>query len=920
MTLAMLLLAVLPFYPNLVMAQWYPSPVSAMNQILADLGVDKTELRYSVATFNASRQKKNAPQVQLNFMPPNPTPGEEVTVTAAPVYFGNDPSLLYYTWYLKHYDTSLPNNGNRDLNRDGRIDIEDYKVEAARIIANADFDWRNESYANDRDNDGYEAPFGGDDQRGKPAHCYIHSFSTGNEYELPTCQHLFADENITGESLGDGSFGLEEEQFWRTDPNNNDTAGTTHKDEANVIGLGQTEFKWNYQNGDKVGVAVEGVSFEPTQNRDSSYRTMWALPKNECPLGTFVNTSSSTPGTTTSTTTATAVRRAYIDDVAGISASDTSVTVSATVDGGTITIADWPTSGYIQIGSEIISYSGRTGTSFTGLERGIDGTTPATHANDVLITGNSVETNTETTVTTSDTDITTTIVTTTTTTDVRNNATTSTSTETSTTATNSFSMEINDVNDCLILNLVSPAEGNSSERLQPSLFYTPAAPMNDPDGINSDYLIVNASVQNAANEDFLRYDWEVYRSDTPNPDDWGLPLTKSQLTDSTQTSGIGIKTLKFKLNFQETAPKYLKVKLTATEQIDNGVSRSGHGSVVIPIYSSANKIYVYRSRIAGNDLIGPDRDVEVCRNSATDPKEQEKNAICPVLKNEVLGLEFRPGANSQGTRYLWTLNSEPLTYNQCFFEGCTSLNDSRASEQTNIAFLPILKDVGSTYALGLTVIRPTGEKINMVRTFQVVNPSVRISPADANNPSPQAILLGSYVDLAGRPPWPDYSETDYQTAPGMTSSLRATLYPFDFPLETDKTAWFVDGQATGDTGTNISFPINKLAGDSYTVSFNTLYSQSLAFKNLLNKYWGVELNQFYETQLSNTINIDVLQTLPGLSAANSSQPPKKFLAAIASGLPAYLIFLFRITLTTALLLFGSWIILSLFPNLEKDEQ
>lgn len=918
--LAIFMLTALSFYPDPAFAGFsYPSPVSAMNQILGDLGVDKGELRNSVATFNAGRQKKNAPQVQLNFMPSNPLPGEEITATATPVYFGNDPGLLYYTWFLKHYDPTLPNNGNRDLNRDGRIDVEDYKIEAGRIIASADFDWRNASYANDRDNDGYETPFGGDDQRGKPVHCFMHSFSTGNEYELPSCQHLFPEENIAGEDLGDGSFGIEEEQFWRTDPGNNDTAGTTRMDEANVIGLGQIEFKWNYQNGDKVGVAVEGVSFEPTQYRDSSYKTMWALPKNECPLGSFITTSNTPSGVTMNTTDNTATRTAYINDPAGIDDNDTSVTVDDG-SGNSIDVSStgWPTSGYIRIGSEIIAYSGRTATSFTGLTRGIDGTEPAVHVDDTLVTGNSVETITETTVDVRATTETTTVVTTRIETDVRDNITTiGPTTETTIENTDSFSMEINDLNDCLVLNLMSPAEGNSGEKIQPGLFYSPDAPMNDPDGINSDYLTINASVQNATNEDYLRYEWEVYRADSPNPDDWGNPLAKSQLTDSTQTSGVGAKTLRFKLSFQDPAPRYLKVRLRASEQIANGVSRSGNASIVIPVYSSANKIYVYRSRIAGNDLIGLDRSVEICRNSATDPDEQEKNAVCPVLKNEIMGLEWRPGTSQRGIRYLWTVNGEPLTYSQCFFEGCSGPNDSRANEQTNIAFLPILKDVGSTYSLELTAIRPTGEKVTMVRTFQVVNPSVKISPTDPGNPSPQPLLLGSYLDLDGRS-WPDYSETDYQIVPGMTSGLSATLYPFDFPLVTDKTAWFVDGQATGDTGVNISFPAVKLVGDSYTVSFNTLYSQSAAFKNLLNKYWGVELNQFYETQLSNTINIDVVQTLPGLSAANSSQPPKKFLAAMISGLPAYLIFLFRIALTTALLLFGSWIIFSLFPNSEKN--
>ena len=106
----------------------------------------------------------------------------------------------------------------------------------------------------------------------------------------PVCQHLFP--NAIGEESGDGSFGAEEEEFWETDPNDPDTADNGNKDEANVVGFGQSSFTWNYIAGDQVGVAVEGSSMIATKHDNSSLMIMWAFPKKDCPLSVADGTGS----------------------------------------------------------------------------------------------------------------------------------------------------------------------------------------------------------------------------------------------------------------------------------------------------------------------------------------------------------------------------------------------------------------------------------------------------------------------------------------------------------------------------------------------------------------------------------------------------------------------------------------------------
>ena len=67
-----------------------------------------------------------------------------------------------------------------------------------------------------------------------------------------------------------------------------------------------------------------------------------------------------------------------VDDGSGMTASATSVTVDSS--------ANFETTGYLLIDSEIIQYTGKTSITFTGLLRGLFGTTAATHADNATVT------------------------------------------------------------------------------------------------------------------------------------------------------------------------------------------------------------------------------------------------------------------------------------------------------------------------------------------------------------------------------------------------------------------------------------------------------------------------------------------------------------------------------------------------------
>ncbi len=868
----------------------WPQPREAAGQILDYIGVgrpgstnglDAKEVKYYTRSFNVSRQKKIPPQVMLTFNPSNPVPGEKVTAVAKPMYFMSDLTKMYYTWYIKHADD------NRDLNGDGDEDVEDYKIEAARIIASNDFEWdKPDTYDTDTDDDGYRAIMGGEEQRGKADHCYIHNPKTGDEYELSGCDHLFP--NAPGEETGDGVFGKDEERFWRTDPTNSDTAATGNLDEATVSGLGVTEFTWNYREGDKVGVAVEGISVEPTHYKDASYKIMWALPKN-----------------------------IWISN-----RKDSRCDVNAALEKvreGTITETTTETSMEEVINEE----TGEPETLTTTVVTTVETTTTIDNAPESSATLTIV----------------TTIVTTVT--DEEGNVRSETTDESTKTRTkNLFQMATKKINNCLEDNLADPTEGGETNKIDVKLSYFPKSPVNDSsvngDGEltleNSDELVVNASLLNIRNEKYLKYVWQVYTSTEPDPDSWGNPISKQELPEITQMSGIGLDTLSFKLAFTEKTsitaknerprtplpdqaiPAYVKIKLTASETVSKQTVREGHSDVIVHIETNPYRIKVYPVSVSDNlDITMQDTDEkERC-------KEKMDRVICPVVKNEITGLKV-PGSNL--TNFSWTVDGEPMVYNDlnCSFGEC----DKRTGESTNQAYFPVLKDKGEYYTVTFIAEKTekdknTGEKVNITRTFEVVDPKITISSADEDTTRP--VLLGNYIDLDNKK-WPDYSDKEFETVVGAVVKVKATPNTG----YTDDYVWFIDeseampGIASLDEEEHtLSFVANKDVGELYRVSVATVYGQNNQVRKALHKYWNVSLSEFYETPVSDIIKIKLMNTFSGTedTIARGGAPDKKFLAALSSNLPSYMSFLLRAVLTILLILVASGFIFSFFPTYEE---
>jgi hypothetical protein len=104
-------------------------------------------------------------------------------------------------------------------------------------------------------------------------------------------------------------------------------------------------------------------------------------------------------------------------------------------------------------------------------------------------------------------------------------------------------------------------------------------------------------------------------------------------------------------------------------------------------------------------------------------------------------------------------------------------------------------------------------------------------------------------------------------------------------------------------------------GEKYIISFSTVFAPTTITQQLLNKYWDITYNDFYEKKRSAGIEIEMTNA----SIAQAENSPKKILATVSSGIPSYIAFLFRIVLSGCAIIFALKIIFSILPKTKIDE-
>jgi len=785
------------------------SPDEVMAAIEARYHLNVGSLQNQGEAMNVSSQKGYAPEVSLFFSPSDPKEGEKITAKAYPIYFSNAEASMYYTWYIKHKGCDLDNSPSAekkilcDADDNGKITVEDWKVEAERILAENGYDNRTADYSNDpNDNDDYLAHFGGDTKVNTPSYCYIHDNDTGLNHELikgngdSDCNHLFPDAD--GETTGDGRFKASEEKFWGTNPADPSTANNGTKDEANVAGLGQSGFTWNYLIGDEVGVAVEGTSLYPTKYDDSSAMIMWAFPKKDCkPRNT---------------------------------------------------------------GSKTVSAKG-------------------------------------------------------------------------------FSFEIPtakmDLNNCIPDNLIDPTKGGQATNLSVSVTATPNDPINDAgEDKSGDTIIAQATVDNSGqNLTNISFGWKVFISDN-------IPaFANNGATDITDdlrrlgllgnTRGNALDSIKLKLDIKDNSTVklggeqlshyltagtgYLRFQANAEENFSGIITRKGNSYIIVKFTSSRDIITAYKVKAT---LVGDTMKVSLDTADSsggkicdTDPLER---TVCRVIKNEIVGLKV----NRTGlTDFNWTINGTPLlctarVSSDCAQGGGASKIDKIA--QGNINYFPVTGNVGDTYTIVLTANDvASGKMVTLTRAFNIVNPRVIIESVDKSIAWQK--FLGQYKDvsgainpLTGQLTCPggfcdDLSESIFQTYSGSTLGFKSIFIPgFLGSLATKE--WTVDDEAKTESSTGeIAFLADKPALGIYTVNLLAQVVQPENIRRALLDIWGITQFESPETNFASAVQVEI--QAPLLTEGPLSGP-RKYYAAIASYIPASVLFTFRIFLSAVLTIFA----------------
>ena len=913
-----------------------PSPSQQAGEIERRYHIDTGAVQDQGESLNVADQKKVTPEVSLFFSPSDPKEGEKITARSFATYFSNDASKLYFTWYLQREGCrpGNPPTAQCDLDGNGILNQNDWKIMAHRILASNDLDLANVNYGADTDNDGYTARFGGDNRVNVPNHCYFHDNTGGENYELSN-----GNGNISWGCTGGrqpvcmvGSVDL--------DPgiiNVSAGGGAASGGSADASGSGSSGSGGAASGGT---ATASGSSFIPIQG--DAYVAALPFCRSNGSVGCSVGTPCcvGNPATTTSceevlsscnipsgSSAPNPVCRHLFPNAPGFVAGDGAYGAAEERfwqtdpnDPDTAENGNKDEANVVGLGRDTFTWNYLPGDRIGVV---VEGTSmiPTKHqdsSNGIMWAFS------------------------------KNRC------QTVPGGIGSYSLTVKgyqviiptidmDLNDCLIDNLVDPTEGGQATNLDLALAASPSDPIDDVsirgDG---DLLDVVATIVNAAQGiQNVYYDWRVELSSdgTANPAGGWVNITTAlnnlpggrKLLSSVRGNGVNKVQLSMNMRGTDTfngrafstyllnGIGYLRFRVDGAENFSaSGASRRGRTSLIVKFNASQDRILAHTVTVAGDPArVSLNAANEICSGivNPTDPVEQQAltrldGKLCRVIRNEIIGLEV-PGADL--TNFSWTINGQPLLCNTKV--SSTSCFDDR---QGNINFFPVVGSVGDTFNIAVTANRinsvtSTEKTVTISRTFRIVQPSVSIISNDQGNVWPK--LLGQFVDTAGAA-YTEFSKDTLETYEGNNVPVRAIFTP-DFlanntPPQVER-SWTVDDIPVGDGTTNvISFPANRTGKSVYNVSINAVYRPSTLTRQAMEDIWGLSALDTTETYFSNNTQVEQPETT-GITYTGA----KKYYALIASYLPGSVLFSIKVLFSVFLILFASGVVFALIPNVPQ---
>ena len=903
--------------------------------------------------FNVSDQKKLGPELVMNFSPTDPKPGQELTAKAYPMYFETNREKLYYTWYLKKNGCNL--NGSNisecDADGDGKITIEDWKVEATRIIANSVIEQDEIEFDSDDDTDGFEyidgtvAIYGGAVKRQTPERCYIIDRNTGEQHELLGSGSLPSGTGSPGGIAGgstSGDFGCSINQTARcvsvgiTPPGCSTPNCFSHPapdytaiepDCDKELGvpscLSGTPYCVNLDY-----VLDPGLTADPTYcHNDYNYSDT-----NLCSgVGTKITSCTGGDGGGGGNYANSGCQHLFPnapDEVTGdgeYELDEEKFWITDPHNDDTANTGNGDEANIVGMGIDQFTWNYQLGDE-VGLV--IEGTSQiptkydehskmimwAFSKNDCPVTDKG----------------------------------------TYYPWVKGYNVKIHttkmDLNSCIERNLIDPREGGQKENIDVELTYSPDKPMNnsktfdtykpsddpnvkpdDPEVKNTslgygEILTVSSSLSNSnKDESHIFYDWQVFISSDGSfnpknyvrendPEETGdegtagwKDITK-QLVDYKRVDrvkGNDISDLLITLNLTDTLLEevglsvdkafppgnggfgHLRVKLKVREQFTPDVSADGIATLIIQVNNSGERLV---SSIAQLDDNTPATFEDNPQALICDDPLSLAYGVCYVTKNEVIAVMF--DEMNGFTDYSWELNGEPL-----LCDDSISKNQCENDTQTRFNFFPVTGKPGTRHVVTVSAMRAnqeesTGQTKTLTQVYEVVDPFLEIMPVGNEDVWPK--YLGSYQN-ADDDYFPDISTEVFQGYTMRTAYLEAVFFP-DFLKKKAKKQWLCsspyceeENMEDGSTANpKVFFPMLDPPGSTYSVSMEALYHQDRKIREAMERIWNMNILETTDYWIKKPIQIEVIEDIEQEDIALLT--PGGFFASIVSNAPKHIWF------------------------------
>ncbi|HOW60521.1 MAG TPA: hypothetical protein P5548_01680 [Candidatus Moranbacteria bacterium] len=465
-----------------------------------------------------------------------------------------------------------------------------------------------------------------------------------------------------------------------------------------------------------------------------------------------------------------------------------------------------------------------------------------------------------------------------------------------------------DLDRCLEENLVDPlssdATGGVSYAFETKLSATPTNPLNDPEGLNSDTLTVQAMSKNSGDLKDIYYEWKVEAFTSPPTES----STGGQDVKIGSLSGLGKSKISFPLTLDiEGDIFYLRITVKTT---DNNSGQSSQGQVIVKVRNQTETIKVREISYSASGIsIGS----QICNGQG--------EAICPVTQNKLVAVEVDGGSG-----YSWKVNGQSM---ECLSTLCQGFNG---------LIFPIIGNPGESVNVVARGTNQNGVRQEITQRFVIVGSYAQISSASGA----MRKFMGTYYTVDNNEV-DSFSNTVMEAKEDTRVSLTATAgNSFGQKAVFE---WYLDGvqvldgdasygnddgditiSSTGDSST-FEFTVKKEAKDSYLVGYKVRTAKLEraereglnALRKELKDKWGISpLSSNKDIYVNQEFVIEV--TKDPITFMKSPQKAGIF-ASLITNLPEQMLFLLRITVTSIVLVFSMGIIFSLMPEsiFEKKE-